>query len=518
MAGNRENEVVEVQEELMEIALKRNFLMPSNEIYGHTAGFYDYGVVGAAMKRKIENAWRELFLWREGFYEIESASVLPEPVLKASGHVDNFGDAMVQCRKCKTRVRADKLIEEVTKQKAEGMKPAEMDALIKEKGIKCGKCGGQYGEVVWFNLMFQTSIGAGEAEKGYLRPETAQGIFTDFPRIFRALGAKLPLGVGQIGKSFRNEIAPRQALMRLREFTQMELEYFFNSAEAKHPHFAEVREKRVRVRTAEMQQMEGGAGTVGSGETGVREFSCSELVEKKIVPNEIVAYFMHRTSQFYEAVGLKREKFWFRQLLPNEMPHYSKGNFDVEVESGYGVVELMGLAYRTDFDLASHAKASSQDLSVHLEGVGRIMPHVVEPSFGVDRLFWAILEQGYRKGGGAEKRDWAWFDFPPIVAPFDACIFPLMKKDGLAEKAELVARELRHEGLSVYYDESGSIGKRYARADEIGVPYCITFDYESMEKGSVTIRYRNDGRQERVPIKGLGEKIRQLILDAKTSL
>jgi glycyl-tRNA synthetase len=327
--------------------------------------------------------------------------------------------------------------------------------------------------------------------------------------VFRALGAKLPLGVGQIGKSFRNEIAPRQALMRLREFTQLELEYFFNPAEAGHAHFAEVKGKRVRVMSAE-SQMKGGRE--------VKEYSCSELVEKKIVPNEIVAYFMLRTGEFYEAVGLRREKFWFRQLLPNEMPHYSKGNYDVEAETSYGVVELMGLAYRTDFDLAGHAKMSSQDLSVHLEGVGRVVPHVVEPSFGVDRLFWALMEQSYRKGGGAEKRDWAWFDFPPIVAPFDACIYPLMKKEGLDEKAFAIARELRHEGMSVYYDESGSIGKRYARADEIGVPYCVTVDYDSLKNGDVTIRYRNDGKQERVPIKGLRERVRQLILDGRTSV
>lgn len=359
-----------MQEELMELALKRNFLMPSNEIYGHTAGFYDYGVVGAAMKRKVENAWRELFLWREGYHEIESASVLPEKVLKASGHVDNFGDPMVQCRKCKMRVRADKLVEEALKQNAAVLSPNELDAIIKERQVKC-KCGGAYDEVVWFNLMFETSIGAGEKDRGYLRPETAQGIFVDFPRVFRALGAKLPLGVGQIGKSFRNEIAPRQALMRLREFTQMELEYFFNPAEAGHAHFGEVKGKRVRVLSAEAQKM---------GEKEAREYSCEELVSKKIVPNEIMAYFMLRTSEFYGAVGLQREKFWFRQLLPNEMPHYSKGNFDVEVQTSYGVVELMGLAYRTDFDLSSHARMSSKDLSVHLEGVGRVVPHACIPS------------------------------------------------------------------------------------------------------------------------------------------
>jgi glycyl-tRNA synthetase len=493
----------------MELALKRNLLMPSNEIYGHTAGFYDYGVVGAAMKRKIENAWREIFLWRDGFFEIESAIVLPEKVLKASGHVDNFGDPMVQCRKCKTRQRADKLIEEALKVNAAVMKPAEMDALIREKGIKC-KCGGEFDAVVWFNLMFATEVGAGGKDKAYLRPETAQGIFVDFPRIYRALGAKLPLGVGQIGKSFRNEIAPRQALMRLREFTQMELEYFFNPAEAKHPNFAKVAKQKVRVLSASAQK---------AGESGAKEYTCAELVEKNIAPNEIVAYFMARTFSFYEAVGLRRDKFWFRQLLPNEMPHYSKGNFDIEVETSYGNIELMGLAYRTDFDLASHGKASSQDLSVHIEGVGRVLPHVVEPSFGVDRLFWALLEHSYRQGGGAEKRDWEWFDFPPLIAPFDACVFPLMKKEGLDEKAHAVADELRHEGLSIFYDESGSIGKRYARADEIGVPYCITVDYESKEKNVVTIRYRNDGKQDKeVPIKGLGEKIRQLVLDGRTML
>jgi len=487
-----------MQEELMELALKRNFLMPSNEIYGHTAGFYDYGVVGAAMKRKLENAWRELFLWREGFYEIESASVLPEKVLKASGHVDNFFDEIVECRKCGVAQKVEAGKEE----------------------LKCQKCGSKLdaADAKRFYLMFETRVGGAKENVAYLRPETAQGIFVDFPRVFRALGAKLPLGVGQIGKSFRNEIAPRQALMRLREFTQMELEYFFNPGEAKHAHFKEVAGKRVRVMSAEAQ---------GKGQREVREYSCSELVEQKIVPNEIVAYFMLRTAEFYEAVGLKREKFWFRQLLQNEMPHYSKGNYDVEVETSYGVVELMGLAYRTDFDLAGHAKMSSQDLSVHLEGVGRVMPHVVEPSFGVDRLFWALMEQSYRKSdttaggverGGAPSRDWAWFDFPPIVAPFDACIYPLMKKDGLDEAAGAVARELRHEGMSVYYDESGSIGKRYARADEIGVPYCVTVDYESLKSKDVTIRYRNDGKQERVPIKGLGERVRQLILDGKTSL
>ena len=496
-----------MQEELMEIALKRNFLMPSNEIYGHTAGFYDYGVVGAAMKRKIENAWRELFLWREGFYEIESASVLPEPVLKASGHVDNFGDMMARCMKCGWVEKADAVIAPYPHEGA--MKLQDYESVMRQRGISCPKCKSKELKAEWFNLMFSTKVGVKGGDVAYLRPETAQGIFTGFSRIFRALGAKLPLGVGQIGKSFRNEIAPRQALMRLREFTQMELEYFFNSADAKHPRFSEVAGKSVRVRSAEMQT---------GGKTGAVEYTCAELVEKKIVPNEIVAYFMYRTAQFYEAVGLKREKFWFRQLLPNEMPHYSKGNFDVEVETSYGVIELMGLAYRTDFDLSGHAKASSQDLSVHVEGQGRIMPHVVEPSFGVDRLFWAILEQSYRKGGGAEKRDWNWFDFAPIVAPFDACVFPLMKKDGLAEKAEDLTQVLRHEGLSIYYDESGSIGKRYARADEVGVPYCMTVDYESLEKGSVTIRYRNDGRQERVPIKGLGEKIRTLVLDGKTSL
>ncbi|RLG20343.1 glycine--tRNA ligase, partial [Candidatus Micrarchaeota archaeon] len=280
-------EVDEVQEELMAVALKRNFLMPANEIYGHTAGFYDYGVVGAAMKRKLENAWRELFLWREGFYEIERASVLPAAVLKASGHVDNFGDMMARCAKCGWADTADAIVED-----AEALeKPEQYEAAIKKLEFKCPKCGSKEFRVAWFKLMFETKVGAKGDETGYLRPETAQGIFVDFPRIFRALGSKLPLGVGQIGKSFRNEIAPRQALMRLREFTQMELEYFFDASEGRHPRFGEVEDRKVRVLTVEQQRKKQGRA---------KEISCMKMVEEKLVPNEAVAYFMYRTQQFHE--------------------------------------------------------------------------------------------------------------------------------------------------------------------------------------------------------------------------
>ncbi len=300
----------------MEIALKRGFLIPSNEIYGHISGFYEYGSIGTPMKRKIERAWRELFLYRDGNYEIETANVLPEAVLRASGHLANFGDPLAECKSCKKRFRADTLVAdhleaEVKKggphvkrlkehlARLAGMKPEEMSAKIRELGIKCPECKGELAEVGWFNLMFRTNIGPIEGNAGYLRPETAQGIFTAFPRVFRAHGGKLPIGIGQVGRSFRNEISPRQGLIRLREFTQMELEYFFNPAHPQHPKFAEVADSKLRILTRESQK---------DGKDEETEMTAADAVAKGIIPNEILAYFLVRESQFYAGMGVPSKK------------------------------------------------------------------------------------------------------------------------------------------------------------------------------------------------------------------
>lgn len=481
---------------IMELALKRCFLAQSNEIYGGVAGFYDYGPAGCALKRRIEALWRRFFVSQEGFYEIETPTTTPEIVLKASGHVDNFVDPLVGCSNCKRTFRADHLVAAQAGVNAEGMNVAQLHEAIRKHGVKCPDCKGALGEPTWFKLMLRTNIGAAEGNTAYMRPETAQGIFVDFPRVFRCCGSKLPLGIAQVGKSYRNEISPRQGLLRLREFTQMELEYFFNPADARYPNFDSLAGAKIRFLTHAEQRKENGE---------VAELTPRELVEKKLAPNEIMAYFIAKESLFYQMCGVPYERFRFRHMLPEETPHYSGGNVDLEVKTSFGWIETVGNAYRTDYDLKAHAKTSGKDLSVlDSETNAKVLAHVVEPSFGTDRLFWCVLESCYREAGAKE---WAWLDFPPAIAPFDAAVLPLMKRDGMPEKARSIAQALRAEGFSVIYDESGSVGKRYARADELGVPYAITVDYDTLKDGTATIRFRNDGKQLRESVAALPQRL-----------
>jgi len=492
-----------LHEHLMEICLKRSFLIPSAEIYGASAGFYDYGPIGCLIKRRMENEWRRQFLVKNGFLEIESCIVLPEIVLQASGHAASFSDPLVNCKKCKGSFRADHLIAQQTSESVKDANAQQLSELIRKHAVLCPNCNEPaLGEVNTFNLMFKTNIGAAEGNTAYLRPETAQGIFLSFGRIFRNFGSKLPIAIGQVGRSFRNEISPRQALVRMREFTQMEVEYFFSPANPKMEGFAQVENVKIRI---------------GEDEQNAREMGVQEALAQKIMPNEVMGFFIAQEQLFYERMGIPKEKFYFRVLGEKERPHYSLGNIDMEVQSSFGWVETIGNAYRTDFDLGSHAKYSKQDLSVFVEEEKKkIVPHVVEPSMGVDRLFWCILEHTYR-GKSAEK-DWEWFALPPCIAPYDVSVFPLMKKDGLAEKAAQVCKLLREEGLAVNYSESGSIGKRYARADEIGVCYCVTVDYDTLKDGTVTVRFRDDAGQARFKIGELAQKVKEFEKEGKTGL
>ncbi len=497
---------MELHERIFELALTRSFFVPSNEPYGAVSGFYDYGPVGKLMKTRIENIWRQMFIKEEGFHEVETSIITPEIVLQASGHAANFADPVVECRVCKTRVRGDTLIEEKLKAKGgEGHgerwdgKLDTIDRVIKENGIACPKCKGEFGPAAMFNLMFKTGIG-GEQAMAYARPETAQGIFTAFPRLFRNHGAKLPLGVGQVGKSFRNEISPRKGLVRMREFTQMELEFFFDPAEQGCQAMAKVAEESMRFQRG--------------GATEMRK--TAELVSAGIAANEIMAYFLARQWQFYRKVGIRETEMWLRVLPKEEIPHYSKGNVDMEVQTSYGTIETIGNAYRTDFDLGAHAKFSKKDFSVFVEArKEKLVPHVFEVSMGVDRLFFCMLEHCFREKSA--EREWEWFDFPPVAAPFQAAVFPLMKKDGLAEKAQSLVDLLRKE-FDVFHQEGGSIGKRYARADEIGCPYALTVDYDTLKDDTVTIRYRNDGKQERIKIADCAAVIKKNISDARVTL
>jgi glycyl-tRNA synthetase len=485
---------MELHERIFELSLMRSFFFPSNEPYGSLSGFYDYGPVGALMKRKIENLWRRKFIKEEGFHEVETSIVTPEQVLVASGHVGNFADPVVECESCKTRVRGDTLVEDklVEKhgEKWDG-KLESIDKEINESNIKCPSCGGKFKPAYMFNLMFKTGIG-GDRLPAYNRPETAQGIFTLFNRLYKNHGTKLPIAAGQVGRSFRNEISPRKGLVRMREFTQMELEYFFNPSQGKITSTEELEKTKMRMQL--------------NGEN--RMMDQGELLSEDIC-NSIMAHFLAKEWEFYKMVGIDEEKMFMRVLDKNEIPHYSNANIDMEVKTSFGMIETIGNAYRTDFDLSQHAKHSGQDFEVHIQEENKkITPHVVEVSMGFDRMFFAILEHCYCEK--TEDRNWEWFNFPPAIAPYHVAVFPLMKKDGMKEKAEEISAKLRGD-FDVAYRDSGSIGKRYARADEIGIPAAVTVDYESLENDDVTLRYRNNGEQIRIKIEKIPEILNRFI-------
>jgi glycyl-tRNA synthetase len=487
-------------DEVWRLAIQRGFLIPSCEIYGGMGGFYDYGPVGCLLKNKIANLFRDFCVRKEGFVEIDGSVAVKEDVLIASGHVAGFSDPVVRCLKCKETFRADHLIEEKTKRFVEGMTIYELTNIIKSEKLTCPKCGGELTDVDKFPLMFKFPVGAGETT-GYLRPETAQSIFVDFPRIFKAYREKLPLGVAQIGRSFRNEISPRQGLIRMREFTQMEIEIFLDPEQVNnYPLWNQLKNVKIRILTREAQKTGGDA----------IELTAEEAVTKGIVINQYLAYWIAKETLFYQMVGIPFNQFRFRHLTPEETPFYSKSNFDLEVNLSMGWKETIGNAYRTDYDLTTHSKHSGKDMSVTVNG-RKFIPHVVEPSWGLDRLFYCVLEHNFVEKG--KDRDWAWMKFPKSIAPISVSVFPLMKKMGMEDKAKEIYQQFLNEGYDVQYDDSGSIGKRYARADEIGVPYCITVDPQTMEDGTVTIRDRDTMKQVRVNLDNLLETIQKLMHD-----
>ena len=484
-------------EKVQEVCLRRGIIFPSAEIYGSVAGFYEWGPIGFSIKKNFIEAWRDFFIKPYGFYEIEGSLVLPEKVFEASGHLKGFVDPITQCENCKTIHRADHLIEECTKMFVEGKSEEELTEIIREKGLKCPRCGGNLSEVRMFNLMLKTEISPVGGIPAYLRPETAQNIFTSFSRIFKAMRGKLPFGIAQIGKSFRNEISPRRFLIRLREFHQAEIEVFFDPDNPECPFFHEVEEKDIPLLTREAQK-EGKEASM---------INVKEAVETGLIPNEWLGFFLAKEFEFYTKLGIPPECLRFRHMLPEETPHYSKGNFDLEIKFDFGWKEVVGNAYRTDYDLRRHSEFSKKDLSVDVNGK-KVLPHVVEPSFGIDRTILAVLLFSFREKG--YDRDWNWMKLPNFLAPFHAAVFPLVSKDGLPEKAREIFEVLKKE-LEVFYDEKGSIGKRYARADEIGIPACVTIDYQTMEDETVTIRDRDTKQQKRVKIEKLVEEIRKII-------
>ena len=529
--------------EVMALAKRRGILQAAYEPYGGVAGFFDYGPVGVRLRRKIIELWRQHFVLGFGALEIDSALIGPESLFKASGHLSEFDDLLVECLECNKLYRADLLVE--------GGGALDRDGIaVALAGKKCESCGGKFDVPRPFNLMFSTNVGAGRGIPSYLRPETAQGIFQAFPWLLRQNRGKLPLAAAQVGRAFRNEIAPRQGPLRLREFTQLELEHFFlPNDEPELPNPLESIEINLVPAKGKKKST-----TVGNA------------LSSGIVDSSLVATHLARTQNFLTSLGVAKDKLRFRQHGANEMAHYSSDCWDGEIYTSLGWVEVVGVAHRGDYDLSAHDSSSSKEFRVPLPGtekerevwvpnIGKlgkefkgkaksileaiknvdiepdisikangktivlseeylsqktergsemVFPYVVEPSFGLDRILYCLLESSWKRDGERE-----WISLPQETSPYDLLVAPLMTKDRLDEKAQEILQSALDMGVDAYYDEAGSIGRRYARADEIGIFFSMTIDHQTLEDGTVTLRERDSKNQNRLSIENALDEVRR---------
>jgi glycyl-tRNA synthetase len=472
-------------EKVMKLALERGFYFPSCEIYSDApAGFWEYGPTGVAIKNKFIDLWRRELVRRDGMMEIDGCQVMSKSVFVASGHIGNFTDPIVKCTKCGSIFRADRFIEEKTGERVpERLSNEEIDSLIRKHGLKCQNCKGELGSVSRFNMMFQVGIGPA-AEEAYLRPETCQSIFVDFSRVFKTMRGRLPLGIAQVGKSFRNEIAPRQSLLRLREFYQAEIEVFCNPAKLDDmPRFEEVRGTTLRL--------------FKDGDPAVTTLTAEEAIAKGLVPNKLVAYYLALLTEFYEKTGVDITKSRFRRLSEEEKAFYAAVAFDFEVQTSTGWLELVACNYRSDYDLKGHAATSKEKLEVvDPADQQKVLPHVFELSMGIDRSLYTLLEHAYYEEPAKDETRTV-LKLKPYLAPVLVGVLPLMTKDGLGEKARKIHSDLKLD-FDTFYDESGSIGRRYRRLEEAGAPFAITVDQTTMQDDTVTVRHRDTMQQERV--------------------
>ena len=537
---------------------RRGLILPAFEIHGGAAGLYDFGPVGGRLRNRVNQTWIDHWQSLGNIVEISCPTVTPYPVLEASGHVGEFSDFLTECQKCGEASRADHLIEDIYPN-ADSLSKSALSELIAKHNPKCPSCGeSSWGPIEAQNLMFNTKIGAGSSgRQGFLRPETAQGMFTSFTSIYRHFRERLPFGAIQTGKGYRNEISPRQGMIRLREFNMAELEYFIDP-EVEPIHDFSIWSEKV---------------TLISDDSGEVQMTIEEAVTSGIIRHATVGYFMGQTMDFLLNVGINQKFLRFRQHESDEMAHYAQDCWDAEIFGSYGWVECVGIAHRGCYDLTAHENATGQRLrawrtfsepkiveidgwtidgaiagpafralagkvksavenlpadssfpmhlefdgqhvEVMLEHVKRVqrtenvngewyVPHVVEPAFGIDRIIWHLIDHSYTE---TEKsgEEYTLLSLPESVAPVDVTVLPLYEKDGMGELAQKIHRDLcgRKNVFSVL-DASGSIGRRYARADEIGVPFCITVDHESLTHNSVTLRSRDSGEQIRVAIEDL---------------
>lgn len=538
--------------DLMSLCKRRGFIWPSFEIYGGVAGMYDYGPLGCSLRNNIVDVWRAIYKGREGFIEIDSETVNPREVFKASGHVDEFSDYITYCTKCQAPFRADHLVKEFF-ENADVLGPKELEQAFIDHDVKCPECGGELGPVDEFNLMFKTNIGPGSNRVGYMRPETAQGIFVNYQNLYRYNREKMPMGVIQTGRGYRNEIAPRQGMIRMREFNMMEVELFVDPDDKDWPRFKDIENEEIDL--------------MPNTGVGMITTTVGKAVEDGIIANRVLAYFVYTTRQLLVRLGVDPKRLRFRQHDKDEMAHYAADCWDAEALLSYGWTEITGIADRGCWDLSRHAEYSGADLThfkrfdepkevevdkvrakhkalgpefkgkakdiaaametktpsdvkdgkltVTVDGEDivlddrffeiakvkekitgeRVIPHVIEPSHGLDRIFYTVLEHSYSH---SDEEDYTVLRLKPEVAPIKVGVFPLMEKDGLDDLARRIYEGVHSHRVEAYYDGSGTIGKRYARMDEIGTPWCITVDYDSLQEGTVTIRDRDSKEQKRI--------------------
>jgi len=532
----------DIYDKIMTLAKRRGYIFPSFEIYGGVAGFFDYGPLGSQLKNNVENLWRRFFLLKDNCIEIYTPTITLYEVLEASGHVEEFTDLTVDCVKCKRSYKVEDIIDD----------SLTVNQAIKEEKIKCPTCGQNLNDAHPVNLMFSTNIGIGDGRKAFLRPETAQGIFTNFHVLYRYNREKLPFGVVQVGRGFRNEISPRQGTLRLREFSMAEAEVFFDPKLKKHPNFQIVKEKELFLFDNENEF----------------KISLQKAVEKGVINNEALAYYMYLTQDFLLTAGADPKKFRFRKHADDELAHYATECWDAELYSHrFGWIECVGIADRSAYDLNAHIESTNVDMyasrkyaepkivnvkkivpnmgvlgPLFKEKAGRIknilekmdvkeveqisieldeetikipekcykiiekeekitgekfVPHVIEPSFGIDRIVYFIIEHNYKE---TEKKDeeYRLLKFSPYIAPIKTGVFPLIGDKNLVDISKRIDMEIRNAGIESYYDEGGTIGRRYARMDEIGTPFCITVDHDTLEDQTVTVRDRDSTKQIRL--------------------
>ncbi len=468
---------------------------PSPEIYGGLAGFYTYGPLGKLLKNKLENSVRSIFN-SHGFREIESPTILPDIVWKASGHLDTFSDKIIKCKKCKSVFRADKLIEERHNIQANSLSDEKLLELIKK--IHCPNCNSNFeNKIEKQSLMIKTEVSNQQAS---LRPETATATYLPFLRYYNHFRKKLPFGVFQIGKAYRNEISPRQHTLRMREFTQAEAQIFIDPMEKNSwQKYNKIKRETLPLWSYKEQEKN----------SFLKEIKIEETIKSKLIKSQVYAWCIWLAYRQFINFGIPKEKIRLRQHHPDEKAFYAEDAWDIEILlNNYGWTEMCGIHDRTDYDLKQHAKFSAQKLEAQRENNSSFTPHVIEIAFGTDRPVYALIDLFYEKK--SEKEGKTTFKVPYHMAPIEIAIFPLIKKQELIKLSEEIKKDLEKEFV-IEYDELGSIGRRYLRAALHGIPYAITIDFDSLKNKDVTIRDRDTEKQIRVPIQKLKETLKKLL-------